>query len=135
MRFAKTKPSYAVQRYVGETERLYGVLDARLAGRQYVVGDKFTIADISLLGWANIATFSGIDIDQFPNVKAWLERVLERPAVKKGLAVPSGESNLSNAALARRVAEGDEDAKQLVEGAKKLIDEAKKEFGYKYASP
>jgi len=132
-RFAKSKPSYAVQRYVGETERLYGVLDARLSSRKYVVGEKFTIADISLVGWANLASLAGIDLEkQFPNVKAWLDRLLERPAVRKGLAVPS-ESPMSNAALAKKME--DPEGRKAEEAVRKLIDDAKEEFGYKYASP
>lgn len=125
-----------MQRYVGETERLYGVLDARLAeGREYVVGNKYSIADMSLIGWVNVSAFSGIDLDLFPNVKAWHERLLARPAVQRGLAVPSGESSISNAAVAKRLAEGGDEVKAQVEAARKLIDDAKAEFGYKYASP
>ncbi|KAH8903048.1 glutathione S-transferase [Coniochaeta sp. PMI_546] len=135
VRFANTKPPYAVQRYVGETERLYGVLNTRLAGRNYVVGDKFTVADIALVGWVNGSTLAGIDLPgQFPHVQAWLDRLLERPAVRKGLAVPQ-ESSFSNAAIAKRLAEGDEEVRQQIEAAKKLIADAKEEFGYKYASP
>ena len=106
-----------MQRYVGETERLYGILDARLSGRKYLVGDKFTIADMSILGWANFASIAGIDLGrQFPNVKAWLDRVLDRPAVQKGLAVPQ-ESPMTNAALAKKLAEGGEEVRQQEEAA------------------
>ncbi|KAB5566801.1 glutathione S-transferase II [Coniochaeta sp. 2T2.1] len=138
VRMAKVKPAYAVQRYIGETERLYGILDARLANRKYVVGEKYSIADIALVGWVNISSFSGIDLaGQFPNVKAWLDRLLERPAVRKGLAIPS-ESPITNEAIAKKLAaegeEGDE-ARAKAEAARKLIADAKEEFGYKYASP
>jgi glutathione S-transferase len=130
------KPSYAVQRYVGESERLYGILDARLSGgRKYVVGDRYSIADMAIVGWVNIATLSGLDLaGQFPNVAAWLDRLLERPAVKRGLAVPS-ESSMSNAAIAKKLADGDEEVRKREDEAKKLIADAKEEFGYKYASP
>lgn len=132
---AKTKPAYAVQRYVGETERLYGVLDTRLEGREYVVGDRFSIADISLVGWVNSSALAGIDLGgQFPNVKAWLDRLQARPGVQRGLAIPS-ESPVSNAALAKKSAEGGEEARQQEEATRKLIADAKEEFGYKYASP
>lgn len=125
-----------MQRYVGETERLYGILDARLSSRKYVVGDKYSIADISLVGWVNMSTLAGIDLAaQFPHVQAWLDRLLERPAVRKGLAVPSGESTMSNAAIAKKIAEGDEEAVKADRAARKLIADAKAEFGYKYASP
>ncbi|KAK3902566.1 hypothetical protein C8A05DRAFT_44045 [Staphylotrichum tortipilum] len=94
LRAAPEKLGYAIQRYVGEAERLYGILDKRLEGREYVAGEgkgRYSIADISLVGWVNGSRFAGIDLGvQFPNVHAWLERVLARPAVQKGLAVPGG---------------------------------------------
>lgn len=80
LRVAKEKVPSAVQRYVGETERLYGVLDKRLAGRDYAPGPgagKYSIADISMVGWANTSMYGGIDLaGAFPNVHRWLERCL-----------------------------------------------------------
>lgn len=138
LRFAKEKIPYGIQRYIGESERLYGILDARLSnGREYVAGDgkgKYSVADISLLGWANIAELSGIDLSgQFPNVAAWLDRCLAREGTKKGFAVPQ-ESSFSNAAIRKKIAE-DPEAKKQAEDAKKLIEDAKAQYGYKYASP
>jgi glutathione S-transferase len=89
---------------------------------------------MALIGWVDASAFTGIDLDQFPNVKAWHARVLARDAVKKGLAVPN-ESPISNAALAKRLAEGGEEVRAQAEAAKKLIADAKAEFGYKYTSP
>lgn len=134
LRFAKDKPAYAVQRYVGETERLYGILDARLSTREYVVGNKFSIADIAIVGWANITTLSGIDLKQFPNVQKWLDRVLARPGVKAGFAVPT-ESSFSNEAIAKQLADGNEDVVKREEEARKLLADAKKQYDYKYSSP
>ncbi|KAI1777090.1 glutathione S-transferase [Hypoxylon cercidicola] len=131
--FAKEKIPYAVQRFVGETERLYGVLDARLAGREFVVGDKFSIADMSLIGWANIATLASIDLAMFPNVQRWLGRCLERPAVQKGIAVPAA-SRFTNAALAA-AREADPELKKKAEETARFVNEAKEKYGYKYASP
>ncbi|RWA06048.1 hypothetical protein EKO27_g9060 [Xylaria grammica] len=134
LRFAKEKIPYGIQRYVGETERLYGVLDARLANREYVVGGKFSIADINLLGWANAARLAGINFEsQFPNVQKWLERCLARPAVQKGFAVPS-ESSFSNAAIKKAI-ETDPEKKKQSEETAALINDAKEKYGYKYASP
>ena len=80
-------------RYVEETKRLLGVLDARLAGRAWIMGE-YTIADIATLGWVrNLIGFyeAGelVGFDHFANVAAWLERGLARPAVQKGLTIPA----------------------------------------------
>ncbi|KAI0407219.1 glutathione S-transferase II [Xylaria palmicola] len=134
LRFAKEKIPYGIQRYIGETERLYGVLDARLADREYVVGGKFSIADINLVGWVNGAVLSGIDIEgRFPNVHKWLERCLARPGVQRGFAIPSPAS-YSNAALKAAV-EADPEKKKQSEETAALIRDAKEKYGYKYASP
>ncbi|KAI1431425.1 glutathione S-transferase [Xylaria sp. CBS 124048] len=134
VRFAGERIAYAAQRYVGEAERLYGVLDARLAGRAYVVGDKFSIADISILGWANFALFAGVDVEvAFPRVHAWIERCCERPAVQRGFAIPFALP-FGNAQMKRDL-EGDAEKRIAFEGLKKFVDDAKEQFGYKYASP
>jgi GST-like protein len=82
-----------LQRYVTESRRLLGVLDGRLAGRDWMMGEQYTIADIATLGWVNnLITFYEardlVDFDAFTHVKAWLERGLARPAVQRGLKVP-----------------------------------------------
>lgn len=81
-------------RYVNESKRLLGVLDDRLDGRQWIMGDDYTIADIATLGWVNnLITFYEarelVGYDGFKHVAAWLERGLARPAVQRGLQVPS----------------------------------------------
>jgi GST-like protein len=83
-----------LQRYVDESKRLLGVLDLRLAGRSWIMGDDYTIADISLLGWVrNLITFYEarelVDFDHYEYVASWLLRGLERPAVQRGLKIPS----------------------------------------------
>jgi glutathione S-transferase len=143
LRAAPEKIAYGIQRYVGETERLYGVLDKRLEGRDYVAGPgrgRYSVADISLVGWVNISVFSGIEDlgARFPHVKAWLDRLLARPAVQRGLVVPGGKpSRFSNAALEAAVSgtEESEDGKKIVEEGRKLVADAKEKYGYKYASP
>lgn len=75
---------YAQDRYRNEVERLYGVLDDRLADRPYVAGDFYSIADMAIWPWANGWQNQQQDIEEFPNMKAWLARVWERPAVQKG---------------------------------------------------
>lgn len=137
VRFAKDKIPYAIQRYVGESERLYGILDARLKDRDFIVGPgrgKFSIADISLLGWANATVLGGIDLEGlFPNVNAWLNRCLERPGVKKGFAIPQ-QSPFANKAALQKIKD-DPETRQKAEETKKLIDDSKAQYNYKYASP
>ena len=82
-----------LQRYVDESKRLLGVLDDRLEGRNWLMGDDYTIADIATLGWVdNLITFyearALVDYDRFANVASWLERGLARPAVQRGLKIP-----------------------------------------------
>src|SRR5437868_6007589 len=82
-----------LERYVAESKRLLGVLETRLAGRQWVVDDEYTIADISMLGWVrNLIGFYGarelVEFDSLKHVPAWLERGLARPAVERGLNIP-----------------------------------------------
>lgn len=83
-----------LKRYVDESKRLLGVLDKQLDGREWIVGDEYTIADIATLGWVNnLITFYGarelVGFDDFANVAAWLERGMSRPAVQRGLKIPS----------------------------------------------
>lgn len=81
-------------RYVAEAKRILGVMDRVLADKTWFLGDDYTIADISMLGWVNgLVGFYGagelVGFDQFKHVKAWLERGLARPAVQRGLAIPA----------------------------------------------
>jgi GSH-dependent disulfide-bond oxidoreductase len=82
-----------LQRYVAESKRLLGVLETRLAGREWIMDGDYTIADVSLLGWVrNLIGFYGarelVEFDALKNVPAWLERGLARPAVQRGLEIP-----------------------------------------------
>jgi len=82
-----------LQRYVAESKRLLGVLDARLDGREWIMGADYTIADIATLGWVrNLVTFYEarelVEFDALRNVPAWLDRGLARPAVQRGLEIP-----------------------------------------------
>jgi GST-like protein len=81
-----------LQRYVAESKRLLGVLETRLEGREWIMGD-YSIADVATLGWVrNLVTFYEardlVEFDSFANVGAWLERGLARPAVQRGLEIP-----------------------------------------------
>jgi GST-like protein len=82
-----------LQRYADESKRLLGVLEARLEGRTWMMGEEYTIADIALMGWVrNLIGFYGaaeiVQYDMLRSVPAWLERCLARPAVQRGLNIP-----------------------------------------------
>lgn len=82
-----------LQRYVNESKRLLAVLETRLEGRDWIVGDAYSIADIAMLGWVrNLIGFYGagelVDYASLSRVPAWLERCLARPAVQRGLEIP-----------------------------------------------
>lgn len=79
-----------MNRYQNETRRLYSVLDTHLSTNKipYLTGEKCTIADIAHWGWVASAGWAGIDIDEFPALKEWEERMLKRPGVEKGRHVP-----------------------------------------------
>ncbi|MBN8995970.1 MAG: glutathione S-transferase N-terminal domain-containing protein [Rhizobiales bacterium] len=89
--YAVGKIPYAIDRYLNETHRLYRVLEKQLGGRDYVAGD-YSIADIALFGWIRNWESRGVDIAEFPNVKAWHDRVDARPAVQRGLKVKAPTS-------------------------------------------
>lgn len=83
-----------LQRYVDEAKRLFGILDARLHGRRWIMDDDYTIADIAIVGMVrNFVSFyeAGdlVGYDSFTNVKAWFERMMARPAVERGLTIPA----------------------------------------------
>ena len=86
-RYWHEKYQPAIDRYQHETRRLYGVLEARLDGRDYLC-DEYGIADIANFTWVNIHSWSGVPLDGLPRVQAWRERIRARPAVQRGLAVP-----------------------------------------------
>jgi GSH-dependent disulfide-bond oxidoreductase len=82
-----------LERYVAESRRLLAIMEERLKDREWIMGDDYTIADISMLGWVrNLITFYEardlVEFDALHAVPAWLERCLARPAVKRGLEIP-----------------------------------------------
>jgi len=88
--FIRREAWVLTSRFKNETKRLYGVLEKHLTDSksEYIVGDKCTIADISCWGWVSLCKWCNIDLSEFPALKAWDERMLERPAVEKGRQVP-----------------------------------------------
>jgi GST-like protein len=86
-RFAKEKIPYAIKRYVDETARLYGVLDKRLADRNFVAGDEYSIADMAIYPWIVPHSYQEQNLDDFPHLKRWFEAVANRPATLRAYAL------------------------------------------------
>ena len=84
--YAKEKIDYAMTRYSNEANRLYSVLERQLEGRDYVA-DDYSIADIAIFPWTRSYTRQNVVIEDYPNVLAWRKRMIERPAVAKGMQV------------------------------------------------
>jgi GSH-dependent disulfide-bond oxidoreductase len=93
--YAPEQIPYAIDRYTNETNRLYGVLDRRVAGRDFVAGE-YSIADMAIFPWAKLWERQGQDIEQFPNLRRWLDANLARPAVQRGLAVNAADRAATN---------------------------------------
>jgi GST-like protein len=93
--YAPEKIPYAINRYVNETKRLYGVLNTRLKDREFVAGG-YSIADIAIVGWAKLWERQGQTLADFPHVARWLDMMLARPAVQRGLAVAGELRNTTN---------------------------------------
>jgi GST-like protein len=88
LRAAKEPVPYAIERYTRETRRLYGVLNARLEGREYLA-DGYSIADIATYPWVARYEWHKADLGEFPHVKRWFDAISARPAVQRGMKVPS----------------------------------------------
>lgn len=88
--YAPEKIEYGINRYTNEVNRLYGVMNKRLADRDYLAGD-YSIADMASIGWVRPYENQGQDLDDFPNLKRWFEVVLARPAVQRGIEVGKEE--------------------------------------------
>ena len=88
LRSAKEQVPYAIERYVKEKDRLYGVLERRLAEAEYLAGE-YSIANIATHPWVARFEWHKTRLEDFPNVKRWFDVISARPAVQRGMAVPS----------------------------------------------
>jgi GST-like protein len=88
LRAAKEQVPYAIERYLKETRRLYGVLNERLKGHEYLAKD-YSIADIATYPWVARYEWHKTDLNDFPHVKRWFDAMSARPAVQKGMNVPA----------------------------------------------
>ena len=102
-RYAPEKIPYAIDRYQRETRRLYEVLERRLGEVPYLAGD-YSIADIATFPWVRGHAWVGVGVEGLPNLQRWLAAIEERPAVKRGLAVPRPREGSEDSIAAERVA-------------------------------
>jgi GST-like protein len=91
--YAPEKIPYAINRYVNETNRLYGVLDRRLNGRKFITGSDYTIADMAAYPWVVPWKRQQQNLDDFPNLHDWFDAVRARPATIRAYAAGEPYSN------------------------------------------
>ena len=108
VQYAPEKLPYAIDRYVNETNRLYGVLDRRLADRAFVAGDDYSIADMAAYPWIVPHERQGQDLADFPNLQRWFRAIAARPATIRAYEVGKRHQ--------RREATMDEEAKRVMFG-------------------
>ena len=108
VQYAPERIPYAVDRYVNETNRLYGVLDRRLEDRPFIAGEAYSIADMASYPWIVPHERQGQNLAEFPNLKRWFETIRARPATIR--AYERGQ------AYQRRDATVDEEAKKILFG-------------------
>ena len=85
--YAPEKIPYAMKRYSNEANRLYGVMERRLAESKFIACDEYTIADMAIMPWLRFPERQGVDIADYPQVQKWRDGIAARPAVQRGLAV------------------------------------------------
>ena len=85
--YAQVKIPYAIDRYVNEANRIYGVIDRRLAQSPYIACDEYTIADMAIWPWLRLPDKQGVDKADFPHFCRWFDKIAARPAVQRGVLV------------------------------------------------
>ncbi len=85
--YAPEKIGYAIERYTNEAKRLYGVIDRQLAQSRFIACNQYTIADIAIFPWLRNWKNQGIELLEYPHLKAWFEQIEARPAVQRGVQV------------------------------------------------
>lgn len=112
-RYFPEKIQPAIDRYQGESKRLFRVLDGHLAHHEYLAGD-YSIADIANFAWVRTHRWSGVEVDDLPHLQRWLDAIRARPAVERGLQAPPSTLEL------RR--DSDEKAKEFSEKARTMVE-------------
>lgn len=96
-RVERGKLQYGIDRYVNEANRIYGVIDRRLAGREWIAAGEYTIADMAIMPWLRDPAKQGVEISGYPNLRRWRDRIWERPAVAAALETLSDRRRKDNA--------------------------------------
>jgi GST-like protein len=112
-RYFPQKIQPAIDRYQGESKRLFRVLDGHLKNQEYLAGD-YSIADIANWAWVRTRRWSGVEIDDLPHLKRWLDAIGQRPAVQKGIMIPPSSMDLSK--------DDPQSAKKFAEDALKMVE-------------
>jgi glutathione S-transferase/GST-like protein len=110
-RYLPEKIPVAINRYHGEVRRLFGVLDTRLAGHEYLAGD-YSIADIANWAWVRTYKWSGVTLEGLPHLERWVRQLAARPACQRGLEVPPRPPRIEAA----------RDSDRFIEEARKMIE-------------
>ena len=95
-RFERGRLQYGIDRYVNEANRIYGVIDRRLADREWIAADEYTIADMAIMPWLRDPAKQGVEISGYPDLQRWRDRIWERPAVVAALETLSGQGRKDN---------------------------------------
>lgn len=88
--YAPEKLPYAIERYTHEAQRLYGVINKRLAHSTYIGGPDYSIADIAVFPWLRSWKNQGVEMADYPHLKGWFDEIAKRPAVQRGVEVLAG---------------------------------------------
>ena len=112
-RYFPEKIQPAIDRYQGESKRLFRVLDSRLAEHEYLAGD-YSIADIANWAWVRTHRWSGVDMDDLPHLKRWRNAIRARPPVQRGIEQPAATMDLER--------DGDTGAKRFAEDARRIVE-------------
>ncbi|MFM1979590.1 MAG: hypothetical protein RLZ68_855 [Pseudomonadota bacterium] len=112
-RYFPEKLQPAIDRYQGESKRLFRVMDGHLKDHEYLAGD-YSIADIANWAWVRTHRWSGVEVDDLPHLQRWLAAIRARPAVQKGIEMPPSKVDLTR--------DGEEQAKKFSEQARAMVE-------------
>jgi glutathione S-transferase/GST-like protein len=112
-RYFPEKIQPAIDRYQGESKRLFRVLDGHLEDHEYLAGD-YSIADIANWAWVRTHRWSGVDVEDLPHLQRWLAAIRARPAVQKGIEMPPSTMDLTR--------DGEAGAKKFSEQARTIVE-------------
>jgi glutathione S-transferase/GST-like protein len=112
-RYFPEKIQPAIDRYQGESRRLFTVLDGQLKDHEFLAGD-YSIADMANFAWVRTHRWSGVEVDDLPHLQRWLAAIRARPAVQKGIEMPPSKMDLTR--------DGEEEAQKFAEQARTLVE-------------